>query len=123
MDSKVPITNFAVALERLGGDGALLAALTSYFLEDAPGLMKQLRTAQQTGTTQEVVQTAHGLKGLAATFEAIPFVQLAADIEAQAKAGNRAGVQALFPRLEVEFERLFAALQTSTQEQRVATST
>lgn len=123
MDPKAPVTNFAVALERLGGDKALFAALTSYFLEDAPGLMKQLRTVQQTGTTQEIVQTAHGLKGLAATFEAIPFVQLAADIEAQAKAGNRAGVQALFPRLEVEFERLFAALQTSTQEQQVATST
>jgi HPt (histidine-containing phosphotransfer) domain-containing protein len=119
MNSKVPVTNPVVALERLGGDQALFAALTSYFLEDAPGLMARLGTAQQTGTIQEVVQLAHGLKGLASTFEAIPFVQLAADVEAQAKAGDRAAVQALFPRLKAEFDRLFAALQSPTQEQRV----
>jgi HPt (histidine-containing phosphotransfer) domain-containing protein len=115
MNPAVPVTNPAVALQRLGNDQSLLTALTAYFLEDAPGLMGQLRAANESGSIEEVVQTAHGLKGLAATFEAIPFVQIAADIEAHAKAGDRTAISSLLPPLQREFERLVAVLEASTK--------
>lgn len=115
MNPAVPVTNPGVALQRLGNDQSLLTALTAYFLEDAPGLMAQLRAANENGAIEAVVQTAHGLKGLAATFEAIPFVQIAADIEAHAKAGDRSAISNLLPPLQSEFERLVAALEASTK--------
>lgn len=113
MNPTAPVINPTVALQRLGNDQSLLAALTAYFLEDAPGVLGQLQTAIQSGTIQEVVQAAHGLKGLAATFEAVPFVEIAADIEAQAKAGDRDTAASLLPSLKSEFDRLMVALQNS----------
>jgi HPt (histidine-containing phosphotransfer) domain-containing protein len=115
MNPTAPVINPAVALQRLGNDQSLLTALTAYFLEDAPGVMGQLQTAIESGPIQDVVQAAHGLKGLAATFEAIPFVEIAADIEAQAKAGDRNTAAGLLPALRKEFDRLLAALQASTK--------
>jgi len=109
----VPVTNADVALQRLGGDKALYAALLSYFLQDAPELMQRLRDAHRAGALQSVVETSHGLKGLSATFEAIPFVQVASDFEAVARSGNREGLDVLLPQLESEFARLFAELEVA----------
>lgn len=107
----VPVTDPEVALQRLGGDKTLYAALVSYFLQDAPELMQRLREAHRAGALQAVVETAHGLKGLAATFEALPFVQVASDFESVARSGNREGLDGLLPQLESEFARLFGELE------------
>ncbi len=107
----VPVTDPEVALQRLGGDKTLYAALVSYFLQDAPELMRRLRDAHRAGALQAVVETSHGLKGLAATFEALPFVQVASDFESVAKSGNRESLDALLPQLESEFARLFGDLE------------
>lgn len=109
--TNVPVSDAQVALQRLGGDKTLYAALVSYFLQDAPELMQRLRDAHRLGAQQAIVETSHGLKGLAATFEAIPFVQVASDFESVARSGNLEGLDALLPQLEAEFARLFGDLQ------------
>lgn len=101
-----PITNTDVALQRLGGDTALFSTLLSYFLQDSPGLMQKLHDAHHSGAHEIFVQTVHGLKGLAATFEAVPFVAVAREIETAARAGNWSMVETLLPQLDSEFDRL-----------------
>ncbi|MEK6259957.1 MAG: Hpt domain-containing protein [Planctomycetota bacterium] len=108
-----PITNTEVALRRLGGDTKLFATLARFFLQDAPGLMQQLHDAHRTGAVEVVFQSAHSLKGLAATFEALPFVELAAEVESLARAGDLSVVEGLISPLDFEFRRLVTELQNS----------
>lgn len=115
MDSQltqtVPVINASVALRRLGGDQKLFATLASFFLQDAPPLMQQLHDAHRTGVVTVVGQSAHSLKGLAATFEALPFVELAAEIESLARAGDLSVIDGLISPLDYEFSRLVTNLQ------------
>ena len=117
MDSQrtqtVPVINTEVALRRLGGDTKLFATLAGFFLQDAPALMQQLHDSHHTGTVEMVFQSAHSLKGLAGTFEALPFVELAAEVETMARAGNLMAIKSLMSRLDFEFSRLVAHLQNS----------
>ena len=55
---------------------------------------------------------AHSLKGLSATFEAIPFTLLAAEVESLARAGDQGRLEQTLPQLKIEFDRLVADLQT-----------
>ena len=117
MDSQpTPVTNSHVALQRLGGDHGLYATLISYFVQDAPGLMQRLRDAHRDGTKEIYIQTVHGLKGLSATFEAVPFVSVAHELESAARAGDWNKVQSQMPQLDVEFDRLMADIQIVAQQ-------
>jgi HPt (histidine-containing phosphotransfer) domain-containing protein len=111
----LPVTNSEVALQRLGGDTSLYATLLTYFIQDAPGLMQKLRDAHREGKKDVFVHTVHGLKGLAATFEAVPFVSVAREIESAARAGDSTTVQTLLPQLDAEFDRLLKEVQTLAQ--------
>ena len=73
--------------------------------------MQRLRDAHRAGALQVIVETSHGLKGLAATFEALPFVQVASDFESVARSGNLENLDGLLPQLETEFARLFSDLE------------
>lgn len=107
----VPVINAAVALRRLGGDKKLFATLASFFLQDAPTLMQQLHDAHRTGAVVVVGRKAHSLRGLAATFEALPFLELAAEIESLARAGDLSVIDVLISPLDYEFSRLMKDLQ------------
>ena len=96
-----------IALERLGGDAALLAEFLESVLDDAPGMMSQLRSALATGDTETAHRLAHGLKGMLATLEARPATEAAAEIEELTKTGDPAAIT-VADRLELELERLAA---------------
>lgn len=117
MDSQLaqtgPVINTEVALRRLGGDTKLFATLAGFFLQDAPTLMQQLHDARRMGTVELIFQSAHSLKGLASTFEALPFVELAVEIESLARAGDLLAIDALMSPLDFEFSRLMTNLQNS----------
>jgi HPt (histidine-containing phosphotransfer) domain-containing protein len=51
------------ALERLGGDEALLREVVGIFLEDAPAHLATLRRAIDEGNPETIEKTAHSLKG------------------------------------------------------------
>ena len=89
----------------------MFATLAGFFLQDAPALMQQLHDAYRMGTVELVFQSAHSLKGLAATFEALPFVELAAEVESLARAGDLVASDGLIPSLDYEFSRLVTDLQ------------
>lgn len=104
------IINREVALKRLNGDQDLLIKLAGFFLEDAPLLHQQLCDASKANDFESIVHRAHSLKGLAATFEAIPFQKLVAEIESL---GRIRAISALDQKMElvnVEFQRLTSEL-------------
>ena len=100
-----------MALRRLGGDTKLFDTLAGFFLQDAPALMQQLHDAHRSGAVELVFQSAHSLKGLAATFDALPFVEIADEIESLARAGNLSAIDGLISSLDYEFNRLVTNLQ------------
>lgn len=108
------VTDRDISLQRLGGDEKLLATLAGFFLEDAPLLLAQLEEANQSGDLKIVAHRAHSLKGLSSTFEAIPFQEVAAEVESLARAGNQAHVDQSLSPLKSEFKRLVSALEQMT---------
>ena len=104
--------NIEVALQRMGGNTTLLATLVAYFLEDAPQLLEQLHDGLRINSLEQVTLSAHSLRGLAATFEATPFVTLAMEIENLGRVGDASRLNELTAQLDIEFARLLAALQT-----------
>lgn len=101
-----------IALRRLGGDEALLRTLVGFFLEDAPTLVDQLHEAIEAGDWGSVALKAHSLKGLSSTFEAIPFMQVAATMEAQASTADQNQLAETGQQLQMEFDRLIADLKS-----------
>lgn len=104
-------TDREVSLKRLGGDEKLLSTLAKFFLEDAPGLMAQLQDAITARDIDSILRRAHSLRGLSATFEALPFQQVARDLEAIARSPNQEVIEAKWTQLKAEYERLFADVQ------------
>jgi len=109
-DSLTPVTNREIALGRLGGNHAMFATLASFFLQDAPVLMEQLHEACRLKEFDQILHRAHSLKGLAATFEAIPFTELARQMESLARAVDLPSIVNLLPQLDVEYARLVSDL-------------
>lgn len=110
---ETPITDREIALKRLGGDQKLLATLAGFFLEDAPAFMAQLMEAYHAGDLETVFRRAHSLKGLSATFEAVPFVQLAVEVESLARARDELRLNNKITELKVEFDRLVEHLAST----------
>jgi HPt (histidine-containing phosphotransfer) domain-containing protein len=105
------VTDREKCLKRLGGDQKLFVTLVGFFLEDAPMLMKQLGDAFHAGDFGAVAHRAHSLKGLSSTFEAIPFMELASEIESLAAVSDHARINAVMPQLDSEFRRLISELE------------
>jgi HPt (histidine-containing phosphotransfer) domain-containing protein len=53
-------------LARYGGSSELLLDMIGFYVEDAPKLLNQLRSAAAAGDAEKVRTTAHALKGLIA---------------------------------------------------------
>ncbi len=74
----------AAALAALDGDRDLLCDLASMFIEDAPIVVAELRTAVQADQAAEVRRNVHSLKGLLSTFYASTARDLAERFEQEA---------------------------------------
>jgi len=105
-----PVFLREIALERLGGKETLLRDLARLFLQDSPGLLRQIHDGIREGDSKKVERAAHSLKGLAANFEARSATIAAREVEDLARRGALAGSELLIPRLDVEIERLNDAL-------------
>ena len=105
------IADREISLRRLGDDEKLLATLVGFFLEDAPVLMTQLGHAYDSCDLEMVAHRAHSLKGLSATFEAVSFMRLAAEIESLARAADQLHLKELLTQLNIEYDRLVSELR------------
>ena len=89
--------NVQEALERLGGDRALLAELAGLFMEEGPRLLGEAAAGLGAGDAGAVQNAAHQLKGLFAQFCAAQAREAAWELELEAR---RADLVAARPRLE-----------------------
>jgi HPt (histidine-containing phosphotransfer) domain-containing protein len=103
------------ALENLrimvGGDDAFLLELVDTFLEDAPGLLADMRRSVEERDAVLLRRSAHSLKSNSAEFGATDLHSLCRELEDMAKAGTLDGTPAKIAQVEVEYERVRAALQ------------
>ena len=96
----------AVALERVGGDPQLLQEIAQLFLEQAPELIDQMRTALAAGDAKVLERAAHTFKGAVGNFGAEPALEAAKTLEFIARGGDLARAQGAFGRLQVIWEQL-----------------
>jgi HPt (histidine-containing phosphotransfer) domain-containing protein len=103
-----------------GGDDEFLQELVGTFLEDAPKLLRQLRTAVEAGDANTVRLLAHGLKSNGAEFGASAFSEQCKDLEAMGRSGQLDGAAALLARIEAEYPHVAATLQDVIAQPRLA---
>jgi len=105
------VINTEIALQRLNGNRSLLSALAGFFLEDAPQLVCQLQAGIEAGSVEQTVRSAHSLRGLASSFEAIPVMKLTSEIERLGRSGDFSRLKDLINDLDAEMSRLTVELQ------------
>lgn len=96
-ESSVNCMDVGAALERLGGDRALLAELAGLFVEEGPRLLGEAEGSLARGDAPALQNAAHQLKGLFAQFCATQAREAAWALELEAR---RADLVAARPRLE-----------------------
>ena len=94
----------------VGGDDDFLVELIHTFLDDAPGLLGDLRAALAAGDAVEVRRFAHSLKSNGAEFGASAFSESCDQLEELSKAGRLDGAEALVAQIERQFDQVRGAL-------------
>ena len=109
MTAAIDAATFRALQETAGAD--FVSELAGTFLEDAPRMLADLRSAHDAGDVERFRRAAHSLKSNGLTFGALP-------LAAQAKALELAGVAAVRAQggdplgaLESEYARAAAALE------------
>lgn len=97
------------ALERLGGNRAVLGRAALRFYDEHQHSVANIREAIAAGRQPEAVRLSHSLKGLAGTLGAEEIRQMAAELEALLAAGSEAWEPKVH-ELQSAIEPLFAAL-------------
>jgi HPt (histidine-containing phosphotransfer) domain-containing protein len=97
-------------LARLDGNVPLLQELVSFFTEDAPHWLKEMRQSIEHGDTQALAYAAHGLAGLVANFSAWSAFALAREVESKARTGHLAMATETYAKLEKTINDLLPVL-------------
>lgn len=96
---------FAALQEAAGTE--FVAELVGTFLEEAPGMLAELRKAQASGAADAFRRAAHSLKSNSNTFGATRLGELARDLELGGLIADTGPLDAL----EAEYRRVAAALK------------
>jgi HPt (histidine-containing phosphotransfer) domain-containing protein len=107
--SSSPILDVKGSLARFDGDELLFREIITFFLEDAPPLVAELRRAAAIPHAQAVRSTAHALKGLAAGCGGVRAAQAAGRVEHAAQAGDLENIVPLVDDVTSEIECLAQA--------------
>jgi HPt (histidine-containing phosphotransfer) domain-containing protein len=99
------------ALGRVGGDLDLLREIAVLFADECPRVLQDLRDALAQGDAPAIGRAAHGLKGSAANFGAVPAVDAAVRIEQSAHAGRIEEIGPLVELLGHTLDALLAELE------------
>lgn len=99
------------ALGRVGGDLDLLREIAVLFADECPRVLQDLRDALAEGDAPAIGRAAHGLKGSAANFGAVPAVDAAVRIEQSAHAGRIEEIGPLVEFLGRTLDTLLAELE------------
>jgi CheY-like chemotaxis protein len=97
-------------LEAAVGDPTFVRELISTFLNDAPGLVEELRSSLEQRDLGELRRAAHTLKANGRTFGAAGLAALSEELELSAQTGTLADAAELVTRIEKEYARVAGAL-------------
>jgi len=96
--------------------------LIESYLEETPKLLARLEAAMRAGDADGVRLAAHTLKSSSADFGALALADLARDLEAKARAGSMANAGRRATQVQVEYEKVRAALEAALDEKRTVSS-
>src|SRR5262249_10924023 len=102
--------DWEAALERVGGDRALLGELVRLYLKECPGWVEQMRRGLAAGDAAALRRAAHNLKSCLGNFGARAAFERALYVEALGREGSLAGADEACRALEQSLERLQPAL-------------
>ena len=103
--------DYSLALERVGGDEALLREIAQLFLDEYPELMQSLKKAVTDGQAEEVYRAAHTLKGSLGTLAAETAFQCALRLETMGRQRDLAEAAAGLSSLAESLAKLDAELR------------
>jgi two-component system sensor histidine kinase/response regulator len=103
-----PVVDVSRALERVGGERALLGELVEIFLQELPGRLQRIRDGAGRGSTVDVQRIAHDLKGSLATLGARRCSALAGSLEDACREARTEAIASLLSSLEAELEQVRA---------------
>ena len=106
-----PVFDRAGMLARLMGDQELVRIVIDGLLENAPQQIKTLRDYLEAGDAQGVWRQAHTISGSSANVGGEALRAVASEMEKSGRAGDLDAARAHLADLDVQFERLRAALQ------------
>lgn len=105
--------NPQTALQRIGGDEALLRDLAAFYIEDAPTLVGQVKQAISSQDAGSVMHAAHTLKSLSANLDAHQAMTLAELVERAGRAGDVAMAANLQGDLEAAVNAVITGLRST----------
>ena len=107
--SKIDLNTFSSLKESTGTD--FIGELVDAFLDDAPALISQMRSALASKNAEEFRRAAHSMKSNAATFGAMELSALARELEALARENNLE-VGTRLDAIESEFQQVKSELKS-----------
>jgi two-component system sensor histidine kinase/response regulator len=99
-----------LALSRVGGDVALLRDIAQIFVEQCPGMLRDVRRALAGCDGPALERAAHSLKGAVANFGARRASEAAFSLEKMGREGRWEGSEAALADLEAALEQLLPEL-------------
>lgn len=109
-----PVLDREGTLERLKGDKDFLHALFTVFLDDLPAKLATLEDAVEQRSMDDMLRTAHSIKGAAATIGAMAARKAALDVEMAARKGEMDKALDLVPQLKTSLDALARRLRSET---------
>ena len=110
VEPQPPVFDKADLEARLGGDANLALEPAQVYLEEMPGMIRDLEVCVSAGDCSGIRLQAHSVKGATASLGGAALTAVALAMETAAKAGDLDAVRAALPSLKVQFEALKAAL-------------
>jgi signal transduction histidine kinase/DNA-binding response OmpR family regulator/HPt (histidine-containing phosphotransfer) domain-containing protein/streptogramin lyase len=101
----------SAVLERVGGDTQLLAEIAGIFVEQAPGLVAEIRRAMGRQDAVGLERAAQALLSAVGNFDARDANRYAADLETMARTGNLDDAANAYASLDAEVSRLMVTLR------------
>jgi len=112
LPGKIPGIDVRQGVKRLGGNQEIYKKLLGVFLTSKAGAISEIRATLDIGDSDKAERLAHGLKGVAGNVSANGVYELAKDLEALIKSGERAEIDKAIDRLSPELDRVIESLQS-----------
>lgn len=94
------------ALEDLADDKEIYKEVLVAYMEDTPGMIEEMDTAFENKNTEVLSRHAHSLKSSSRSIGGMKLGNIAADLEANAKAGDFTTAEDMLAKIKEEFNAL-----------------